>query len=472
MRLRLVFFLLLLLAGVVLHVAGRSASAQTAPPAAGAPPVVYVVSIEGMIDLGQAPYLKRVLEEAKNQRAAAVILDINTFGGRVDAAVQMRDALLDSEVRTIAFVNKRAISAGALISLASHTIAMGAGGTIGAATPVQVSGGGGSAIPVEEKTVSYVRKEFRATAEARKRPPLIAEAMVDADVNIPKVVEKGKLLTLTTDEALRLKVADFRADNLQQVLERAGLAGAELRQTRPNWAENVVRVLTQPLVASLLVTVAMLGIIIELRTPGFGIPGALGVTSLGLVLWGHWLAQLAGMETALLVLGGLLLLAIEILLIPGFGIAGLAGIAALIAGLVMGMTGEGNTAQLLTLVAARLVFSVLIAIGLSLLALRFLAYLPGGRWLVLRTELDAGHGWASPPPEDNQWLGRQGLAHSVLRPSGIAEIDNHRLDVVSDGEMVEAGRPIEVIRVDGNRIVVREVQSQSYKPPQPQGEQR
>jgi membrane-bound serine protease (ClpP class) len=471
MRLRLAFYVLLLLAGVLLHLAGRSVGAQTPPPAAGARPLVYVVSIEGMIDLGQAPYLKRVLEEARTQRAAAVILDISTFGGRVDAAVQMRDALLDSEVRTIAFINKRAISAGALISLASHNIAMGTGGTIGAATPVQVSGGGGGAIPVEEKTVSYVRKEFRSTAEARKRPPLIAEAMVDADVQIANVVEKGKLLTLTTDEALRLKVADFRADTLQQVLERAGLAGAELRQTQPNWAENVVRILTQPLVASLLVTMAMLGIIIELRTPGFGVPGALGVASLGLVLWGHWLAQLAGMEEALLVLGGLLLLAIEVLVIPGFGIAGLLGIAALIAGLVMGMTGEGNTAQLLTLVAARLVFSVLVAIGLSLLALRMLTYMPGGRRLILQTELDAGHGWTSPPPEDSHWLGRQGVAHSVLRPSGIAEIEGHRLDVVSDGEMVDAGRPIEVIRVDGNRIVVRELQTMSYKPPS-QGEQR
>ncbi len=467
MRLRLAFYLLMLLAGVLLHVGGGPAVAQPAPAGGGVRPVVYVVSIEGTIDLGQAPYLKRVLDEARSQHAAAVILDINTFGGRVDAAVQMRDALLESEVRTIAFVNKRAISAGALISLASHTIAMGGGGTLGAATPVQVSGSGGGAIPVEEKTVSYVRKEFRATAEARNRPPLLAEAMVDADVQVADVVDKGKLLTLTTDEALRLKVADFRADNLQQVLERAGLAGAELRQTQPNWAENVVRVLTQPLVASLLVTVAMLGIIIEIRTPGFGFPGALGLASLGLVLWGHWLAQLAGMEEALLVLGGLVLLAIEVLVIPGFGIAGLLGIAALVAGLVMGMTGEGNTAQLITLVAVRLVFSVLVAIGLSLLALRFLTHLPGGRRLILDTQLDAGHGWASPPPEDLQWLGRRGVAHSVLRPSGIADIDGHRLDVVSDGEMIDAGRPIEVVRVDGNRIVVRELNVPSYQPPRP-----
>lgn len=452
-RSRLAFFCCLLLLGLSLLGAGLRAQPQR--------PLVFVAPIEGTIDLGLAPYIKRVLDEAAAAGAAAVVLEVNTFGGRVDAAVQIRDVLLDSPIRTIAFVNKRAISAGALISLAATDIVMANGGTMGAATPVMAGGPGGGAMPVEEKTVSYVRKEFRSTAEARNRPPLVAEAMVDADVAIPGVVDKGKLLTLTTDEAVRLKVANHRADNIAQVLERVGLAGAELRPTAPNWAENVVRILTQPMVASLLVTVAMLGIIIELRTPGFGVPGALGLVALGLVLWGHWLAQLAGMEVLLLVAAGVLLLALELLVIPGFGIAGLLGIAALVAGLVMGMTGEGNTAQLLTLVAARMVLSLLVAIGLSLLMLRFISHLPGGRRLILDTRLDAGHGYASPPPEDSHWLGKRGTAHSMLRPAGIAEIDGQRVDVVSDGELIEAGTPLVVSRVDGNRIVVRAAPSLS-----------
>lgn len=420
-------------------------------------PVVMVAPIEGVIDLGLAPFVQRVLDEARQVGATAVLLDINTFGGRVDAAVQIRDALLASPVRTIAFVNKRAISAGALITLSAHTVVMGSGGTIGAAAPVQAGAPGAAALPVEEKTVSYVRKEFRATAEARGRPAQVAEAMVDADVAIPGVVDKGKLLTLTTDEALRLKVADARADTLAQALQAAGLGGALVRQATPNWAENVVRAITHPLVSSLLVTVAMLGILIELRTPGFGVPGVLGLGSLGLVLWGHWLAQLAGMEELLLAVAGVLLLAVEAFLLPGFGIAGLLGIVALVAALVMALTGEGNTAQLLTLVTARIVFSLLAALALSLLALRFLARLPGGRRLILDTRLDAGAGYVSPPAEDSRWLGRRGFAHSVLRPSGIAEIDGHRVDVVAEGEMVDAGAAIEVLRVDGNRIVVRAV---------------
>ncbi len=449
-RARLVFVALMLF-GLCLQWAGLRA--QTTPPVPR--PFVYVAPVEGMIDLGQAPHLKRVLAQGQADGAAAVVLEINTFGGRVDAAVQMRDLLLDSPVRTVAFVNKRAISAGALITLAARDIVMAGGGTLGAATPVQLSGTGGGAVPVEEKTVSYVRKEFRATAEARQRPPLVAEAMVDADVAIPGVVDKGKLLTLTTDEALRLKVADHRADTLADALAAVGLAGAEARRIDLNWAEQVVRTLTHPLVASLLVTVAMLGIVIELRTPGFGVPGALGVAALALVLWGHSIAQLAGMEEMLLIAAGLLLLALELLVIPGFGIAGALGLAALVAGLVMSMTGEGNTQGLLAWVAARVVLSLLAAIALSLLMLRFVTRLPGGRRLILDTRLDAGAGYTSPPPEEPRWLGRQGLAHSVLRPAGIAEIDGHRVDVVSEGELIEAGTPIEVLRVDGNRIVVR-----------------
>lgn len=153
--------------------------------------VVYVIPVDGVIDLGLAPFVERVLDEAAVAGAAAVILEIDTFGGRVDAAVQIRDALLRAKVKTVAFINKRAISAGALISLAAETIVMAEGGTIGAATPVQIGLPGAPAQPVEEKTVSYMRKEFRATAESRNRPPELAEAMVDADVEISGVIEKG-----------------------------------------------------------------------------------------------------------------------------------------------------------------------------------------------------------------------------------------------------------------------------------------
>jgi membrane-bound serine protease (ClpP class) len=425
-------------------------------PAQDASRAVYVARIEGIIDLGLAPYVQRVLEEAAAAKARAVVLHINTFGGRVDAAVQIRDALLASPVRTIAFIDRRAISAGALISLAAENIVMAGGSTIGAATPVQAGQPGAPAQPVEEKTVSYVRKEFRATAESRKRPPLIAEAMVDADVEIPKIIEKGKLLTLTTDEALAHKVADLRADSLEGALEGLGLGGAELRHTSLNWAERVVRTLTHPVVSSLLVTVAMLGIIIELRTPGFGIPGGLGVASLGLFLWGHWLVQLVGWEEALLALAGVALLALELFVIPGFGIAGVLGILALLAGLVLSLLGSGgNAPEFIVAATTRIVFALLLALAGSLVLLRFQPRLPVGRALILSTRLGAGTGYTSEPPTDAGWLGREGRTVSPLHPAGIADINGQRVDVVSDGDFIAAGERVRVDRVDGNRIVVK-----------------
>jgi membrane-bound serine protease (ClpP class) len=429
--------------------------AAAAPYAQKQQPIVYVAPIEGIIDLGLAPFVQRVLDEAAAAGAAAVVLEINTFGGRVDAAVQIRDALLNSPVRTVAFVNKRAISAGALISLAAENIVMAGGSTIGAATPVQAGQPGAGAQPVAEKTVSYVRKEFRATAEARKRPPLLAEAMVDADVAIRGVIEKGKLLTLTTDEALKHKLADFRADSLEDVLQRLDLGGAEIRRASLNWAENVVRFLTHPVLSSLLVTIGMLGIIIELRSPGFGVAGAIGVGSLAAFFWGHWLVQLAGWGELLLALAGVALLIVELLVIPGFGIAGILGILALLAALVMSVIGSGATPEFFMLAAGRILLSLLAAVVFSFLLLRFMPRTPFGRRLILQTGLGTGHGYGSAPESDLRWLGKRGRTTSPLRPAGIAEIEGERVDVVSEGEMIEPGTPVEVARVDGNRIVVR-----------------
>ena len=426
-----------------------------AQPASTQKNVVYVVPVKGVIDLGLAPFIQRVLNEAQKNQAAAVILDINTFGGRVDAAVQIRDALLNSPVRTIAFIDKRAISAGALISLAAQTIVMAPGSTIGAATPVQSGPTGSTTAPTSEKTVSYVRKEFRATAESRKRPPLIAEAMVDSDVVIPDVSEKGKLLTLTTEEALKLKVADLQANSIEALLKELNILDTELRSFTPNWAEEVVRFLTHPVVSSLLVSVAMLGIFLELRTPGFGAPGVIGLSSLSLFMWGHWLVQLAGWEELLLALLGVFLFALELFVIPGFGIVGILGLLALLGALVMSTLGAGSHSGFVLWAVVRMGFSVALAIVLTALFLKFLPKLPIGRKLILSTALDTSDGFSSAPPSDYQWLGRTGHAHSTLRPAGIADFQGHRVDVVSDGEFIDAGSPIRVLHVDGNRIVVQ-----------------
>jgi membrane-bound serine protease (ClpP class) len=421
-------------------------------------PVVYLVPIKGVIDLGLAPFVERSLDEAIVSGAAAVILEIDTFGGRVDAAVLIRDALLRSKVKTVAFINKRAISAGALISLAAEHIVMAEGGTIGAATPVQIGLPGATAQPVEEKTVSYMRKEFRATAEARKRPPSLAEAMVDADVEIPGVIEKGKLLTLTTDEALKHQLAESRADRLDGVLNLLNLENAEVRLAEETWAESLVRVLTHPIVSGVLIAVGTLGILVEIQSPGFGVPGSIGLISMALFLWGHWLVRLAGWEEFILIGIGLILLAIEVFIVPGFGIFGGLGIAALLSGLGLSLVGAGATWGVMLFALGQVMLALLIAIAVALAFLRFAPRLPFGRPLVLETGLTAESGYASAPEADRHWLGKRGTAASTLRPVGIAHFDHERVDVVTEGEFIETGEAIEVIRVDGNRIVVRPVQ--------------
>jgi membrane-bound serine protease (ClpP class) len=253
---------------------------------------------------------------------------------------------------------------------------------------------------------------------------------------------------------LHHQLADFRADNLDAVLQFLDLSGAEVRLASQTWAETLVRFLTHPVTSSLLMTLGMLGIIVELRTPGFGVPGALGVASLALFFWGHWLVQLAGWEELLLVGIGLVLLACEVFVIPGFGITGILGLTALLGGLGLSIVGAGAMWEVILLAGGRVALSLLLAIAASLALLRVLPRLPFGRRLVLETELPAGAEGASAPEGDRLWLGKRGTAASPLRPAGIAHFDNERVDVVSDGEFIETGEPIAVIRVDGNRIVV------------------
>lgn len=281
--------------------------------------------------------------------------------------------------------------------------------------------------------------------------------MVDADVVIPGLTDRGKLLTLTTEEALKTGIADFAAPTLALALEKLGLKGAQVVETSVNWAEEFVRFLTNPIVSSLLVTIATLGIILEIRTPGFGIPGALGITSLGLFLYGHTIVKLAGVEELLMVGLGIVLLLVEAFVLPGFGIAGILGLMALLGGLMMSTLGEGFTMDSLYLAAAQVGASLAVAIVISLLMLRFLPKTKFGRQLVLDTGLTAKQGFTSEPLSDHELVGQTGVTQSVLRPAGIAEIGGKRIDVVSDGGYIEAGQSIKVDHVDGNRIVVIEI---------------
>jgi membrane-bound serine protease (ClpP class) len=455
---------MLLLVGVLL-VSAPLARAQTNN-------TVFLVQIRDTIDLGLAPYLARVLDEAEAHGAQAVILEINTPGGRLDAALQMRDAILDTPVRTIAFVNREAFSAGALIAIAAKEIYLAPGAVIGAATPVDGAGDAG-----DEKIISAVRTTFKATAELRGRDPRIAEAMVDPAVAIPGVVEQNRLLTLTTEEARSLGYADGVAASRQELLAAAELASATLQETAPGPAEWVVRVLTNPAVASLLVALGVLLILADVYTSGFGAVGLVGIGLLALFFWGHALAGLAGWEGIALVLAGLLLVGVEVFVIPGFGVAGVLGIAALLGGLFLSLIGgEIVTGEDLARAGYTVGGAFLLMIAGSVMLIRLLPRAAGVQGLILQAQL--GRAEVAPRRSGRLWRwlegshleahtagvkveqrpslhGATGVALSPLRPGGIARIGSERIDVVTQGEYIPAGAAIVVIADQGYRRVVR-----------------
>lgn len=430
------------------------------------PDVVYRVPIEGTIDLGLPPFIKRALTEAESQGASAVIFDINTFGGRVDAATQIKDAILGADVPTVAFINRRAISAGALISLSCEKIYMTGGGLIGAATAVDMSGKKGS-----EKVISFMREEMASTAEKRGRNKEIARGMVDEELNFTHLIiegdsvevtdiegrKEGKLISLTTDQALKYNIADGTAENMDALLDSLGFSSATTFESKENWSEVVVRFLTNPVVASLLTTFGFLGILFELQSPGWGIPGMVGLTCLILSLGASYIAELATMSDLLFIFAGLALLMLELLVIPGFGVAGLGGIGLLLYGLYLLLLPEVPVGDEIMSQAADgfLIGLIGAAIGLYLL----------GR-LMIKTKF-----WEQLTSPDIQkkedgytttfgWetlVGETGTADTDLHPSGWVKVDDQRVFVVSEGEFVEKGKSVQILKVDGNRIVVREI---------------
>ncbi|HEC63185.1 MAG TPA: hypothetical protein ENI38_02175, partial [Candidatus Acetothermia bacterium] len=301
---------------------------------------VWVLSVEGEIGAGTVSYLRKGLSEAGESGAQGVIITFSTPGGYLDSAISCRDAILDSPLPTIAYVDREACSAGALLAIACERIYFAPGGVMGAATPVYFDPQGRME-EAPEKVISAVRALFRATAELRGRNPDVAEAMVDRSVEIAGLVQAGKLLTLTAETAAEWGYSDGEAANLEEVLNLAGLAGATVRTFDYRWVDRAVDFLTRPEIAGLLILVALVGLIWELLAPGFGIPGLVGLSALGLFFWAHFLVGLAGWESILFLLGGLVAILLEIFVFTAtdFGLAGLAGLVLIGLGFYTSMVG-------------------------------------------------------------------------------------------------------------------------------------
>lgn len=414
----------------------------------------YHVKIEGQINLGLPNYIQRIVQRANEQEAGAIVIDINTPGGRVDAALQIRDAIFESEVPVYAFVNREAASAGALISLSCDSIYMAPGSSIGAVTPVDQSGKKAS-----EKTVSYLRSVMRSVAQRNNRPVKIVESMVDEDVEIPGVIEKGKLLTLTVEEAIELNIADGIADDLDDLLKKIGLEKSELNLTKINWSEKLVYFLTNPIISSLLLTVGIFGLIFEVRTPGWGIGGTLSVIALSLFFGSHYLVNLAQWTEILIFVIGVGLLLLEVFVIPGFGIAGLLGILLIVGSFVLSLLPHVGRISFEDILDAltQVGLSFIFAFALAIPVVKFLPKTRFFRSLILDAQQTATEEYRSTPEFDEQIVGAEGKALSTLRPSGIGQFQNKRINVVAEGEFIEQDSPIKVIKVEGYKVIVRKL---------------
>ncbi len=415
---------------------------------------VYLAHIEGDIDLGLSPYVKRIVEEAQANFADAIVFEINTFGGRVDAATQIKDAILDSKVPTIAFINKRAISAGALIALSCEKIIMVPGASIGATTVVDQTGE-----KQAEKYQSYMRSEMRSTAEKNNRRTDIAEGMVDERVVVEGLVDSTQLITLTSTEALYYGIADTVLTDINQVLIYAGLESADIIEEDTSWAEAFIRFLSHPIVSSLLIMIGLVGLFTEIKTPGWGLPGTAALIALALFFGSGYILELASVLEILIFVAGVILLAIEIFIIPGFGLFGILGIVAVIASLFLGLLSDFQ------LVSSEMLSYAVIQLAISLVATLVLIYglskfLPKtNMWnrLILETNITAKSGYGTEISDLDQLISKEGTALTDLRPSGTAVFNNKRYDVVTQGEYIVKGKNVKVLSVEGSKVVVGEI---------------
>ena len=437
----------------LISIAAASAiAAFSTGPAFAQSGAVYRVAVTGVVEFGLAPYIERSVEEAAAAGAAMVLLEMDTPGGRVDAAERISDALSDSPIPVYTFVNRRAFSAGALIALSTDGIYMRPGSVIGAATPVD---GTGQKAP--EKIVSAMRSEMRALAEAAGLDPDVAAAMVDEDIEIEGIVEAGKLLTLTTEEAVAIGYASEVAD-LSALLEELGHAGAQVVTSEANWAERVVRFFSNPIVAPFLLTLGFLGLITEIKTPAFGMAGAAGLLSLSLFFGSHLIVGLAGLEDVIIFGVGLALVGVEVVLIPGFGLFGVLGGIGILAGLYMSLLGGLPTSVDFTRAGMVLSTTILLIVVSAWVVIRSL---PGssrlsksGVFLLNRTAREFGYESAV---SRDDLVGVVGTAITDLRPSGTALFGDERLDVVSESEWITEGTAVKVISAEGYRHIVRPV---------------
>lgn len=432
--------------------------------------LIYKIDIKKEIDNTTRIYLSKGLSEARALGADAVLIHMNTYGGLVDAADSMRTAILYSPIPVSVFIDNNAASAGALISIAAKAIYMRKGANIGAATVVSQTG---EAMP--DKYQSYMRAMIRSTAEAHgkdtivegndtifrwKRDPKLAEAMVDGRTVIPNLSDSGKVLTLTAEEAVQWRYCEGMAESVDEVITKfMGYDSYEIRSYEPSWTDNVKGFLMNPVMQSLLIIIIIGGIYFEMQTPGLGFPSAASVIAAILYFAPLYIEGLAANWEIIIFVVGILLVLAEVIIIPGFGVAGISGIILIIGGLTMALLNNTNFNfdEVSDTEAGRAALTVLVGLGAGFGLMIWLSSRIGNAGLFRKVALVADLEEAVSSPVLTSLVGKDGVAATVLRPSGKVLIDGELYDAVSLQDFIEKGTPVKVARFENAQVYVQKI---------------
>ena len=409
-------------------------------------------------------------QEAEELNADYILIHMNTYGGLVQAADSIRTKILNTQTPVIVFIDNNAISAGALIAIAAQQIYMRPGGSIGAATVVDATG---AAVP--DKFQSFMRAAMRATAESHGRDtliiendtivkwyrdPIIAEAMVDPGTYIPGIIDTGKVLTLTSDEAIGVGYSEGLAANIPEVLEKAGIENYTVVEYELTTMESIIGFLINPLFQGILIMVIIGGLYFELQTPGIGFPFGAAFMAAILYFAPLYIEGIAQNWEIVLFVVGIILLAVEIFAIPGFGVAGIAGIVLMITGLTLAMIDnivwefEGAGLEPFIKSLFLVIFSAFMALVISITLSRKLLDTSIFSHLVLSSTQNKDEGYTSFDSKFSDLNGQSGIAATSLRPSGRVEIDSEQYDAKSLVGFIDKGEKVKVVKFETGQVYV------------------
>lgn len=405
---------------------------------------VHIIPIEKEVERGLQAFLDRATEEALEEGTDHIIFEINTPGGRVDSAGEIATILQDLDVPTTSFIVNRALSAGSYIALNTDTIYMRPQATMGASGVITSDGNAAN-----KKAQSAWIASMKSAAESKGRDPQYAMAMADESIDLPELdAGEGKFLTLGPSQALEVGYSEGTVDNREELLQQLSLENATVMEKEPTLAEEVARFLTNPVVIPILLSIASLGLVVELYSPGFGVAGIMGLISLVLFFYGHIVAGLAGMEAVILLILGIGLIIAEFF-VPG-GILGLIGAGAIIGSLFMSGYDIGH-------MSLSIGIAFLLSLIVSIILFRRMGMDKGiFRHIILKDQTTTEQGYVS-SVNRLELIGLEGITVTPLRPSGTAVFDQERLDVISEGRFIDENKKVKVVKVEGVRIVVREI---------------